>query len=116
MKLPNLAQATVPEEKITGYLLSSTHRDGKHKAAFFMLFGFRLEAWQELATALLNHARQHDVVREEPSPFGMRYVVEGPLLAPDGRSPNVRAVWFIETGHGQPRFVTAYPLRGEDND
>jgi hypothetical protein len=65
---------------------------------------------------LLNHARQHDIVKEEPSPFGIRYLVEGPMLAPDGRSPNVRAVWFIDTGHDQPRFVTAWPLKGEDHD
>jgi hypothetical protein len=41
MKLPNVAQAAVAQEKITGYLLSSTHRDGKHKAVFFMSFGFK---------------------------------------------------------------------------
>jgi hypothetical protein len=112
MKLPNVDQATVPQEKITGYLLSTAHRDGKHKAAFFMRFGFKPEAWEELAAALLNHARQHDVVKEEPSPFGVRYVVEGALPAPDGRSPDVRAVWFLEAGDDKPRFVTAYPLKG----
>jgi hypothetical protein len=116
MKLPNVDQATVPQEKITEYLLSTTHRDGKHKAAFFMSVGFKPESWQELETALLNHARQHDVVKEEASPFGVRYVVEGALLAPDGRSPNVRAVWFIDTGYDKPRFVTAYPSKGDDDD
>jgi hypothetical protein len=42
--------------------------------------------------------------------------VEGPLLAPDGRSPNLRAVWFIDNGQDTPRFVTAYPLKGENDD
>ena len=116
MKLPNLDNADVSEEKITEYLLSSTHRDGRHKAAFFTSFGFRPEDWQALAKALQDHARQHDVTKEEPSPFGVRYVVEGPILAPDRRSPNVRVVWFIDTGHNKPRFVTAYPLRGAGHD
>ena len=31
----------------------------------------------------------------EPSPFGTRYVVEGIMTAPDGRSPLIRTVWFI---------------------
>jgi hypothetical protein len=110
MKLPNVEQAEVPEEKITGYLLSTTHRDGKHKAVFFRSFGFEPTAWQQLIQALRDHARQHDIIREELSPFGVRYVVEGTISAPDGRAPNVRTVWFVETGQTTPRFVTAYPL------
>ncbi|MFQ5612045.1 MAG: DUF6883 domain-containing protein [Anaerolineae bacterium] len=43
-------------------------------------------------------------------PFGTRYVVEGPMPAPDGRTPLVRSVWFIETRGQIPQFVTAYPL------
>jgi hypothetical protein len=113
MKLPNVDQADVPQEKVTDYLLSATHRDGKHKAAFFLAFGFRLEAWHELAEALLSHARQHEVAAQQASPFGVRYMVEGTLPAPDGRAPNVRTVWFVDTGETAPRFVTAYPLKGE---
>jgi hypothetical protein len=37
MRLPNVAAAVVPPEKITGYLLSTEHRDGQHKAAFFLV-------------------------------------------------------------------------------
>src|SRR5947207_1498261 len=87
MKMPNLDQAVVPEPKVANYLLSETHRDGRHKAAFFVRFGFKAEAWQELAAALLNHARMYDVVREESSPFCVRYVIEGAMPAPDGRQP-----------------------------
>jgi hypothetical protein len=116
MMLPNLDRAVVSEDKITGYLLSATHRDGRHKVAFFLRFGFRPEAWEELASALLNHARAYDVVKDEASPFGVRYVIEGALPAPDGRAPLVRSVWFIDTGDDVPRFVTAYPLKGNDHD
>jgi hypothetical protein len=58
MKLPNLDKAVVSEAKVAGYLLSATHRDGRHKAAFFVRFGFRSEAWQELAGALLNQIKK----------------------------------------------------------
>lgn len=37
MKLPNVEAVVVSEDKITGYLLSPTHRDGRHKAAFFLV-------------------------------------------------------------------------------
>jgi hypothetical protein len=77
VKLPNSDNASLPQEKITDYLLSPSHRDGRHKAAFFTAFGFTLENWQQLATALLHHANEHEVAREENSPFGKRYVIEG---------------------------------------
>lgn len=63
-----------------------------------------------LAAALNQHACENEVARIEHSPFGQRYVVEGPIFAPDGRTPTIRAIWFIETGEEIPRFVTAYPL------
>jgi hypothetical protein len=40
MKLRNYEQAVVSESKITEYLLSDTHPEGKEKAAFFERFGF----------------------------------------------------------------------------
>ena len=72
MKLPNVDAAVVSEDKITGYLLSPTHRDGRHKAAFFLGFGFAVDAWQTLASALLKHAADHEVAKVENTPFGTR--------------------------------------------
>jgi hypothetical protein len=111
VKLPNREHAVVPREKVADYLLSTMHRDGRHKAAFFGGFGFDADHWQGLADALLRHASDHDVAKLEDSPFGTRYVVEGTMAMPDGRHALVRTVWFIDTGADTPRFVTAYPLR-----
>ena len=116
MLLPNVKAAVVPEGKITGYLLSTTHRDGRHKAAFFLAVGFSAGAWQTLAAALLKHAADHQVAKVESTPFGNRYVVEGTMETPQGRMPSIRTVWFVETGQDLPHFVTAYPLRGETDD
>ncbi|MGH3976576.1 MAG: DUF6883 domain-containing protein [Pseudonocardiaceae bacterium] len=33
-----------------------------------------------------------------------------------GRTPSIRSVWFLESGQDVPRFVTAYPLKGADDD
>lgn len=112
MKLPNCEQATVPREKLTEYLLSPDHPDGRDKAAFFSRVGFSIAAWQILAEALLRHAAVHEVARIADNEFGKRYVVEGPLDAPDGRTPLVRSVWFVAFGNELPRLVSAYPLRG----
>ncbi len=112
MKLPNHEQAMVPQRKITGYLLSPTHRDGRSKAAFFTRFGFSAASWEVLAEALRRHAADHNVMETEDTPFGTSYTIEGALVTPNGRAPRVRVVWFIETGETTPRFVTAYPLKG----
>jgi hypothetical protein len=43
MMLPDRDRAHVDRSKITEYLLSLSHPDGRTKAAFFMRFGFRVE-------------------------------------------------------------------------
>lgn len=110
MKLPDLERAFVRPEKITRYLLSEAHPVGRYKAKFFSSFGFSLSSWRQLEIALLDHAAQHEVAQVEATPFGTAYTVDGPLPAPDGRAPQVRAVWFVETGQTAPYFVTAYPI------
>ncbi len=92
MKLANYEEALVPERKITAYLLSTTHPDGSGKEKFFTAFGFSLDEWQRLATALVTHVADNDVTKVEDSPFGTRYVVEGTIISPDGRNPYLRSV------------------------
>lgn len=41
---------------------------------------------------------------------GTRYTIDGPLNSPDGRTPRLQVIWFIESGGEIPHFVTAYPL------
>ncbi len=113
MKLPNFEKAVVPKAKITDYLLSLHHRDGCGKAKFLIQFGFLTEQWEILAAALKHHASHNEIAKTEISYFGMRYVIEGRLLSPDGRNPAIRSVWFIENGNAIPYFVTAYPLKGK---
>ena len=116
MILPHIEHAVVPQEKITDYLLSDSHPQGRAKAEFFRGFGFTVAEWPVLAEALLNHVREHGIIREEPSPFGVRYIAEGPLAGADGRRPNLRSVWFLDHNSTSPRLVTAYPLEGAGDD
>ncbi|MGH7796053.1 MAG: DUF6883 domain-containing protein [Candidatus Binatia bacterium] len=111
MRLPGIGKAEVNETKIVKYLLSTTHRAGKSKAAFFMAHGFDPQRWKDLDTALRQHAIDNEIAREERTIFGTRYVVDGVLKTPDGQPLNVRTVWFIDDDNDAPRFVTAHPLR-----
>ena len=110
MRLPNHTNALVPQDKITGYLLSTTHRDGRHKAAFFTRYGFSASRWEVLADELRRHAADNEVVKAEKTPFGIRYTVEGPLSTPGGEQVKIRVVWFVEHSDTVPHLVTAYPL------
>lgn len=110
LKLPDARQLTVAPEKITAYLLLSTHREGGPKLGFFSRFGFSLDRWEEFAEALAAHGQEHDVIDVAETPYGIKYVLEGPLQTPDGRNPDVRTVWLIEYGASHPRFITAVPI------
>jgi hypothetical protein len=111
MKLPFADEAEVPRAKIVRYLLNPEHRAGKGKARCFASHGFTVEDWQKLAGAFRQHARDHEITKEETTPLGIRFVVEGDMAMPHGAVAGVRAVWFIEQGEQVPRFVTAYPLK-----
>ena len=110
MKLPNARQARVQREKITGYLLAENPEAGRGKPNFFAAFGFSADNWQALADALLALGSSHEVAQVEETEFGVKYVVEGLLSAPDGRKPRVRTIWQIDWGSDRPRLISAYPL------
>ena len=92
MKLPNAEDLIVEREKIVDYLLNAAHRYGASKARFFGEFGFRVERWEVLAEALLEHGRRHEVARTRETGFGPRYTVEGELNTPGGRRPQVHGL------------------------
>jgi hypothetical protein len=110
--LPDFERAIIDDRKLAGYLLSTEHPFGRAKARFFLGLGFQREAIGTLNAALRRHAVENGIEVSEETDFGSKYVVEGPLVVPDGRSVGIRSVWFVETGEVVPRFVTAYPWKG----
>lgn len=85
MKLPYSDRLEISQPKVVQYLLSSTHRAGRGKARFFSAFGFQVSSWEALAKALHHHATENVVLHTEETLFGTRYVIAGPLIAPNGR-------------------------------
>ena len=101
----------IPPAKILDYLLAADHPDGSGKAAVLTRFGFNRAEWQNLAQALRIHGASHEVARTIRTPHGLKFIIEGALEAPDGRSLNLRTVWIILDGAAEPRLVSAYPLQ-----
>ncbi len=108
-QLPNYGQAVVPVEKIRDYLLNEAHADGGPKAVFFKRFGFRSDAWQTLAKALLHIAHTGQVSRVQETIFCTKFLIKATLETPDGRNPIIETIWKINHGEEIPNFVTAYP-------
>jgi hypothetical protein len=107
LRLPHVDRAIIAREKIAEYLLSPDHPGSK--AGFFTRLGWHREQWEAFAAGLIEHARTNEVTAQQRTAFGMRYIVEGPLRGPDGRLPQVRTVWVIESEEQVPRLITAYP-------
>lgn len=102
-RLPNAERAFVEEPKL-GYLLRVEEKGG-----FFEAIGFSVREPDALRRSLLGHAREGAVAHTLRTPFGVKYVLDGPLKSPDGRDPETRSVWILEHGSERPRFLTAYP-------
>jgi hypothetical protein len=113
MNIPNREHAVVEHEKVRDYLLNPAHPDGFGKAEFYTAMGFRRETWQVLAGALRQVAVNSPVTKSMTSIHGHKYIVDGLLQAPSGRTAMVRTVWIVDTGKDTPRLITAYPREQE---
>ena len=109
MRLPNGHLAVVEREKITEYLLNPEHPDNGGKAAFFVALGFSRVDWHRLADALRKFALMADVTKSMETVHGKKYIVDGEIENPSGKSAWVRTIWIIDAGSDFPRLVTAYP-------
>ncbi len=109
MKLPNAEQAEITDRKLLTYLLNHTHPQNKGKAAFYAIVGYTNQNTELLRAALIKLILSSEVTKTIDTQFGKRYVVEGWLDCPTGKSYPLRTVWFIDTDATIPKLVTAYP-------
>lgn len=107
-KLPHADRAFVPDEKFELYLVP-THKVGGPKLKFLESFGFDGLDREPIRAALIAHGGAWEAA-VIPTPFGVKYEVDGPLRTPSGVEPWVRTVWHIDGGATAPRFVTLKPL------
>ena len=109
--MPHRENLVVETRKLADYLLSLTSPRGRHKAVFFQRFGYTIATMMEFADALREHGQTQLVTRIVDTPYGRRYYVEGPIRSPDGRNPQVRTIWQLDSDSQNPRLLSAFRSR-----
>lgn len=109
MEMPNHEKSVVPPDKLSHYLLSTTHPIGKSKAKFFRQFGYDDGNVAQLEAGLKAIAQTQDVEETESTVHGTKYKIPGYLNTPAGVPIRVLTVWIIPNDGMNPRFVTAFP-------
>jgi hypothetical protein len=110
MKFPPDTALEIDQRKIVEYLLNPAHPDGKAKADFFAANGLDTNNARDFEEQL-----KLQVVEIEPSKtlittFGEKFVFEGLLRFPNGKSHIIRSVWIRKEKERTIKFVTAYRI------
>jgi hypothetical protein len=108
------------ERKLSGYLLSSTHPDGRNKLRLWRsVFGID-ERDAELLERLIREQLEQATPEERRPKKVMepnRTVRQWELLIPRFRGPNgnegpVKTGWALDPSNDRPHLSTAYPVVG----
>jgi hypothetical protein len=113
VRVPRAAEASVPTDKLEGYVLKPDHPDNRGKAKGFAALGFTVENAAALRAELLAAVRRSPPVKvEDAHPWGWRrYRLETVVTGPAGRRALVRSIWWIDREGDAPRLVSSY-VRG----
>jgi hypothetical protein len=110
VKLPNGGRADLGR-KLEDYVLSTQHREGRHKARVFdSALGIGLTNRDLLREAILRAAATSDYVEGHgDNGHGMVYSLRFPMRTPKG-SATVVTAWIVRHGEDFPRLTTCYIL------
>ncbi|HEX5472949.1 MAG TPA: hypothetical protein VFW73_13740, partial [Lacipirellulaceae bacterium] len=56
-------------------------------------------------------ASKNPIVKTTDTLHGQKYIIEGIITSPTGKTAMIRSVWIIDQGYDSPRLVTAYPCK-----
>lgn len=111
MKLPGGEHAIVDLRKLSGYCLSPTHPEGRHKARRFReVLGLTEQDGGVLADWLRRIAVTVEAREATTDRFGRRFFIDAEM-AHNGRVARVRSAWIIRAGEQVPRLTSCYVSR-----
>ena len=108
MLLPKFDQAIIDDRKLTGYVLSPEHEEGKHKAFVFQeVLGIGLSEADVLKNRILDEIKRNPVALGKEDKYGKRYTVRFNWTRND-RTATVLTGWIIRKGETAPRLTSCY--------
>jgi len=110
VKLPNGDRADLGR-KLEDYVLSTQHREGRHKAHVFeSVLGLTLANRDVLRAAVLRAAVTSEEAEDHgDNGHGMVYSLRFPMRTTKGTATVVTA-WIVRRGEDFPRLTTCYIL------
>ncbi|WP_414582358.1 DUF6883 domain-containing protein [Scytonema sp. PCC 10023] len=112
MKVP--ADAIIPDDKLTRYLLVYKARSDKSK--FLAQAGFTQENPEALRAAISSLAESVEAVEDGTNEYGIFYRVEGDLNGINGVNLSVVTIWLQRQSDGKFQFVTLKPRKESRHD
>jgi len=109
MTVPSAERAIIAVEKLTDYLLNTSHKRGAAKARLLLSVGYRPDAPRLLERDLRAQHLSLDATETSENAYGVVYEIDGPIVTPSGKTVRFRSIWQIDAGTNLPRFITMYP-------
>jgi hypothetical protein len=108
MFLPNADEAIIDVKKITEYVLSFDHFEGKNKARVFAsVFGITKLNAEDLIKAIREAILKTEAVKQSESAYGTKYTVDFEFKF-NYKTGTIRTAWIVEKNVSIARFITCY--------
>ncbi len=104
MRLP--VDTRIAPEKLSAYLLRP--REDHDKSGLLALAGYTARDAARLEQDIRTQLLPLEAVAAGEDAYGWKYVIQGNLTGPNGRSLPVLAVWMREKATGMTKFITLY--------
>jgi Phage minor capsid protein 2. len=122
--LPNSSNATIPTDKIKGYILNQNHETGRNKAKVIdSVLGYNESNWTDFSEKLYKSVQSSRVAAAKPFTYSsdgriinaMKYEVPISMSGLKNRTLDMKTIWQIDGGKENPRFITlTFPKKRRD--
>ena len=109
-RMPRFQHAVIPRAKIRDYLVSPKNTEGK--AGFFKTIGYTTRNADRLIGDIQKGLRDNKALVTKKNDFG-RVSIQVTMTLGITRRIEVVTGWCIDPKQKNPRFLTAYPKKGE---